>query len=322
MVGLKLLACLAAFGLPAIAQEKSNENPIPGPVETLSVDTGRYIVRFSDAGSARFRKRDGSLHARGFFDVLAARDDTDVVPVTTFDSTLFHGASFDLVNASSDALEELESLPEVESIWPAAFFTIPASTSGVKIVSSGEAPSWNPHNDTGVAEAHARGYRGEGAVIAIVDSGVDYTHPSLGGGFGPGFKVESGHDFVGDDWAVGLPYAPDDDPKDCDGHGTHVAGIIASDYAEVPGVAPAARLRAYKVFGCGAGTYEDVIIAAFIRAHEDGADVINASLGSDRGFPDGPLAVVATAIQAAGTFVSIAAGNSGFAGMSFLGPLQ
>lgn len=50
----------------------------------------------------------------------------------------------------------------------------------------------------------------------------------LGGGFGPGFKVADGYDFVGDDqYPASGPKAPDDDPLDTRGHGTHVAGIVA-----------------------------------------------------------------------------------------------
>lgn len=136
------------------------------------------------------------------------------------------------------------------------------------------------------------------------DSGIDYTHPALGGGFGPGFKVDGGWDFTSN--------SPD--PKDCLGHGTHVAGIIGADDRFVKGVAPKATLRAYKVFTCADGTTEDMAIAAFLRAHEEGADVINGSLGGDRPFPDSPIAVVLSRIQAEGTLIVVAAGNSGVQG--------
>lgn len=48
---------------------------------------------------------------------------------------------------------------------------------------------WSPHNMTGVDKLHDRGIKGKGSIIAIVDTGVDYNHPTLGGGYGPGFKV-------------------------------------------------------------------------------------------------------------------------------------
>jgi hypothetical protein len=84
---------------------------------------------------------------------------------------------------------------------------------------------------------------GAGQVIAVVDSGIDYNHPALGGGFGEEFKVIGGHDFIDGD----------DDPMDDDGHGTAVAGVLAADEFVVSGrtmrgVAPDAKLLALRVY--------------------------------------------------------------------------
>ena len=94
----------------------------------------------------------------------------------------------------------------------------------------------------------AQGLTGEGQRIAIIDSGIDYTHASFGGpgtveayetndgtviekGTFPTAKVVAGYDFVGDDFNPDDPAHaapdPDPDPLDCDGHGTHVAGTAA-----------------------------------------------------------------------------------------------
>ena len=109
--------------------------------------------------------------------------------------------------------------------------------------------------------------------VAVIDSGIDYTHPDLAANYAGGV------DFM----------SPDGDPMDDHGHGTHVAGIIAAALnnltgtpgrAEgVAGVAPHARIRAYKV--CRAdGTCDDFAIQqAIARAITDGAKVINMSLG-------------------------------------------
>src|SRR5690606_39309916 len=80
------------------------------------------------------------------------------------------------------------------------------------------------------------GSTGAGVTVAVLDTGIDYTHPDLGGGFGPGHKVVGGYDVVNDD----------PDPMDDHGHGTHVAGIVAAG-GQLRGVAPAATLPAYKV---------------------------------------------------------------------------
>lgn len=80
-----------------------------------------------------------------------------------------------------------------------------------------------------------------------IDTGIDYTHPALGGAFGPGHKVAGGYDFVGDDYPLSDP-VPDSDPLDtCAGHGTHVAGIIGANPNNdfnITGVAYEATLNA------------------------------------------------------------------------------
>jgi len=80
---------------------------------------------------------------------------------------------------------------------------------------------------------------------------------------------------------------PDDDPMDCQGHGTHVAGIIgASNDDYILGVAPAATLGIYKVFGCTGQVANDVLIEAFTMAYNAGADIITASIGGASGWPE------------------------------------
>lgn len=64
-----------------------------------------------------------------------------------------------------------------------------------------------------------------------------------------------------------------------------------SNVYSLPGVVPDSTLRSYKVFGRVASTYEDTIIAGFVRAFDDGADIISASLGYSSGFPDSRIAV-------------------------------
>jgi subtilisin family serine protease len=71
--------------------------------------------------------------------------------------------------------------------------------------------TFSPHVMTGVDKLHAEGLNGNGIKIAVIDTGVDYTHPALGGGFGPGFKVIGGYDFVGEEFNGIDPPKPDND---------------------------------------------------------------------------------------------------------------
>ena len=86
------------------------------------------------------------------------------------------------------------------------------------------------------------------------------AHVALGGGFGPGFLIAGGYDFVGDAYNGGNTPVPDPDPMDnCVGHGTHVAGIIAAqpgNIYNITGVAYKSSINSYRVFGC-TGTVQD-----------------------------------------------------------------
>jgi subtilisin family serine protease len=79
---------------------------------------------------------------------------------------------------------------------------------------------------TGVDRLHEEGLTGAGIRIAVMDTGIDYHHPALGGCFGEGCLVSLGRDLVGDSPAGGGA-APDDNPDDaCDGHGDYYPGSL------------------------------------------------------------------------------------------------
>ncbi len=155
-------------------------------------------------------------------------------------------------------------------------------------------------------------------------------HPALGGGFGPGYKIQFGYDWVGDDYTGSNLPVPDPDPMDCGGHGTHVTGIIGAEAPMFTGVAPNATLGMYRVFGCSGSSATDVLIAAFSDAYEAGgkyfnnlfsysctislrclAQIITASLGAVSGWAEDPLAVVMSRIARDGVTCIASAGNSG-----------
>ena len=114
------------------------------------------------------------------------------------------------------------------------------------------------------------GIDGTGIVVAVIDTGVDFNHPDLFG-WGPEGKVIGGYNFVQE----GKP------PMDTNGHGTQVAGVIAAD-GKITGIAPKAKILAYKVSEDGEGVSSELIIRAINKAVEDGADIINISLGVNK----------------------------------------
>ena len=141
------------------------------------------------------------------------------------------------------------------------------------------------------------GFDGEGIKIAVIDTGVDFNHPDLYG-WGPEGKVIGGYNFIQES----------EIPLDTNGHGTQVAGVIAADGAVV-GIAPKAKILAYKVSEDGEGVSSDLIIKAINRAIDDEVDIINISLGVNKTNEKIDRAV--TRALEREIFVVTAAGNDG-----------
>lgn len=270
-------------------------------------------------------------------------------------SRIFNGASFKVVKtpevideAGGVSDEVLEStvmkMPAIKAIYPNMVHQLQApmtftpyrpdeghdpmprrqaSVNQSQIYFSSEgSPLLLPHAMTGVDRLHTEGLTGQGIRVAVIDSGIDAFHPALGGGFGPGFKVAGGYDFVGDKPNNDVnPPAPDDSPVTvCSNHGTAVSGIIAGlpyKYGFV-GVAPNATIYHYKVFPCSGGVETDIGVNASLAAYEEGVDVINASIGSQGGWGSNLWSIIAERIMADGTAYMIAAGNDGSRG-TFIG---
>lgn len=196
----------------------------------------------------------------------------------------------------------------------------------------------------GAEDLYSLGYTGRGIKVGIIDTGIDYTHAMLGGegtvaaykaidpakssSSFPNKKVVGGIDLVGtsfdsnsNEWKNRLP-APDANPLDEGGHGSHVAGTVAGlgdGVTTYSGVAPEAVLYAIKVFGAKGSTSDEVVIAALEYAantKQDGnldsqLDVVNLSLGSGFGNPHILYAEAIKNLSRSGTSVVISAGNSG-----------
>jgi subtilisin family serine protease len=112
--------------------------------------------------------------------------------------------------------------------------------------------------------------RGAGQIVAVIDTGVDGTHADLAG------QLVSGMDYVGDSFSNGTGTV---DPN---GHGTHVAGIIAAKQGNgigIAGLAPDAKVMPIRVLNAQGSGYSSDVISGIVYAADHGATVINMSLG-------------------------------------------
>ncbi|CAH1759833.1 506_t:CDS:10, partial [Entrophospora sp. SA101] len=143
---------------------------------------------------------------------------------------------------------------------------------------------------------------------------IDYRHPALGGCYGTGCRVAYGHNFVID----GTNFNSVNDPLDtCNGHGTHVAGLIGANDSLITGfmgVAPNVTFGAYKSMNCQGTGSADNIMAALEAAATDQMDIVNLSLGGE-GWAETSMSVIADSIATRGINVIAANGNEGTRGI-------
>lgn len=149
----------------------------------------------------------------------------------------------------------------------------------------------------------ATGEKGNGVVVAILDTGIDTTHPDLKD------RIIGGHNFTDD----GAP----EDFTDRNGHGTHVAGIIGAseEGSGVIGVAPEVKFLIVKVLGAdGSGSYEGIIngidyATNWVGANGERVRVMNMSLGGSEDVPQMYDAIKRACAK--GIAVCVASGNEG-----------
>ncbi|MBS3934399.1 MAG: S8 family serine peptidase [Truepera sp.] len=300
---------LGAQSAPSV-QEVFPEGPSPflsTSGEMVNETPAFWFVEFSGPPTVRGGSATVLRNQRAAFRSAAAAEAIGFQERFNFER-LFNGLS---VVATPAAAGRLGQLPGVVAIWPVDAVPIPEPS-----------PSLEPDLLTALAMTGADtaqselGLTGRGIRVAVIDSGIDYNHPDLGGGWGN--RVVAGWDFVGDAFNAGDPAnnipRPGPSPMDCNGHGTHVAGIVGASGA-VTGVAPEVTFGAYKVFGCVGSTFSDIIIAAMERALADGMHIVNMSLGAAFQWPQFPTAVAANNLVRAGVVVVASIGNSGAQGV-------
>jgi minor extracellular serine protease Vpr len=235
-----------------------------------------------------------------------------------------------IVRVDAAALQGVAAMPEVQSIRRVGDYEMDLQATVPYI---------------GAGAVQNIGVDGAGITVAVLDSGIDYTHRNLGGagtpaayeaaygtgindprnttrdGLFPTSKVVAGYDFVGELWPTFGPRTEDPDPIDLEGHGTHVADIIAGRSTDGlhKGVAPGASLMAVKVCSAVSSSCNGVALLLGIDfaldpngdgAMDDAADVINMSLGSSYGQIEDDLSLASANAVRAGVVVVASAGNS------------
>lgn len=233
--------------------------------------------------------------------------------VVTSDPSALDGDRFDVVE---DIVLGLFEEPYEHYQWA-------LNNTGTNLVGAlASPPAQTQDSDVDGQEALALA-SGSGVIVAVIDSGVDFTHSDLadsswqntGEICGNGIDDDA-NGYVDDcrGWDFGYN---DNSPYNsgADAHGTHVAGIITANIngAGVAGIAPDAKVMDLNVGGPG-GISGTSIAGAVRYAVDNGADIINMSLGTQLGTPRSAVAVIESAVVYAleqDVLVVVAAGNDG-----------
>ena len=167
--------------------------------------------------------------------------------------------------------------------------------------------------------------KGEGKVVAIIDTGVEMNHPAFSGalhgtpaidsskGAALARQVGKSGTYVSEKFPFAYDYADgDNDASPAGSHGTHVAGITAANGSQITGIAPDAQIIVGKVARGRGGIPDSALLAALDDMAVIKPDVVNLSLGRTAGMDsaaDTLFAGVYEKLQNNGTIVDVAAGN-------------
>ncbi len=201
----------------------------------------------------------------------------------------------------TEKIKDIEDLDFVQGVWEDTNLNILLNDS-IPLINADDV--WEEQNGTG------DNITGLGIRVAVIDSGIDYTHPFFGSctlenvTSGNCKKIEYMYDFYNDD----------SDAYDDHYHGTHCAGIVSGvdPSGKYNGVAPNVTLVIYKVCSSGGSCPSSDIISAVNNASAYGVDIMSMSLGGRGNVDDtNPLYIAMKNAYDAGVLEVVAAGNSG-----------
>ena len=255
-------------------EPQSADNSTGQQVDDPNVIPGQYIVVLK---STRDIGKQNGLQKRLKADVTRSALKAGVEPIRVYTSVV-HGYTAKLTRGQYELLLNDPSVDYIEPDRPVHMIaqTVPWGISAVN------APA-----------VHARGNKGAGVKVGIIDTGIDHTHADLAANYAGGIDFVNG----------------DNDPMDDNGHGSHVSGTVAAvdNSIGVIGVAPSVSLYGIKVLDrFGSGTFGDVV-AGIDWAAANGMNVVNMSLGASIG--TNALQTACDNAYASGVVICAAAGN-------------
>ncbi|MCX2950277.1 S8 family serine peptidase [Lentzea sp. NEAU-D7] len=318
--GLTAVVVAATAAVPVSAAPQDQQVRADGLTTKVTLITGDEVVVHNGKVQAKGAKGREDVGFRSFKD---PRGDLHVVPLDAqarlnsgelderlFDVSLLHRSGYDdaasktiplIVQGQGISAANAESLPSIGaraitvgkdgSFWAGARA---AGTGRIWLDGKVTASLDRSAAQVGAPQAWEKGFTGKDVTVAILDTGVDETHPDLAGAV-----VESKN------------FSDSDTTDDRLGHGTHVASTVTGD-GKYKGIAPDAKLINGKVLGDYGGGRESDIIAGMEWAAAK-AKIVNMSLGSswpDEGTDPMSLALNRITEQTGALFV-VAAGNSG-----------
>ncbi|WP_144210731.1 S8 family peptidase [Shewanella donghaensis] len=311
-IGIAVLTGL--ISQPMMATETNQIKHIPNPTTVAPSqysdnDDVTFIVQFNEKPLSRMMPQRVGMHAYQISSIQQLNQinsqqvnaiqslKTKQIPITVR-SQFSHALNAISLTTKFQYREQLLKLPNVKSVsLNGTVHTLLDDT--VPLIDA--ANLWDTLDTNGIKVT------GKGIRVGVIDTGINYLHPDLGGCIGEFCKVKAGINTTSDIDSV----------LDGNGHGTHVAGIIAGN-GNIKGVAPDADLYAIKVLSDnGSGSFESIIAGIEWALNPDGdvttddkLDVINLSLGGPVG-DENPMADAVNNAVLAGVIAVVAAGNDG-----------